>query len=153
MNHRLLASLSSVGALVMLAAPLPGQTPDPSKPAAAKSAPASKSKSWTTPRTPDGHPDLQGVWTNVTLTPMARPAQFKDKPTVSDAEAHAYETKELETNNIDRDDAPILRAINGANAVAGYNNLFIDRGSELARVDGVKRTSLIVDPPDGRTPR
>jgi hypothetical protein len=140
-----------VGALaVMLAAPLTsrllGQAPN----AAAK--PAAKSKSWTVPRTPDGHPDLQGVWTNVTLTPMDRPAQFKDKPTVSDAEATAYEKKELETNNIDRDDAPILRAINGSNAVAGYNNLFIDRGSELARVDGVKRTSLIVDPPDGRTP-
>jgi hypothetical protein len=153
MKHRFFASMSIVAA--MLAAPLTsrvlGQAPDTAKPAAPKSAPAAKAK-WTMPRTPDGHPDLQGVWTNVTLTPMARPPQFKDKPTVSDAEATAYEKKELDTNNIDRDDAPILKAINGSNAVAGYNNLFIDRGSELARVDGVKRTSLIIDPPDGRTP-
>jgi hypothetical protein len=151
MNHRLLASFSSVGALVMLAAPLPGQTPDTSKPTAAKSAPATKSKAWTTPRTPDGHPDLQGVWTNVTLTPMERPAQFRDKPTISDADASAYEKKDLQVNDIDDPNAPLL-ARAGSAGTGGYNNLFIDRGSELARVDGVKRTSLIVDPPDGRTP-
>ena len=104
------------------------------------------------PRTPDGHPDLQGVWTNATLTPTERPAVFNGKATVSDAEGRAYEQNDLKTNDIDRDDAPILKAINGDNAVAGYNNLFIDRGSELARVDGVKRTSLIIDPPDGKVP-
>jgi hypothetical protein len=113
---------------------------------------AQTSKNWTPPRTGDGHPDFQGVWTNATLTPMDRPKEFEGKATASDAEARAYEQKDLSSNNIDRDDAPILKAINGSNAVAGYNNLFIDRGSELARVDGVKRTSLIVDPPDGRVP-
>jgi len=106
----------------------------------------------TVPRTADGHPDLQGVWTNATLTPMERPAEFAGKPTASDAEAKAYEQKDLSSNDIDREDAPILKAINGANAVGGYNNLFIDRGTELARVDGVKRTSLIIDPPDGKVP-
>ncbi len=40
----------------------------------------------------------------------------------------------------------------GSAETGGYNNLFIDRGSELARVDGVKRTSLIIDPPDGKVP-
>src|SRR5213078_2373093 len=52
-------------------------------------------------------------------------------------------------------EAPLLaRAGSGSGATAGggYNNLFIDRGSQLARVDGVKRTSLIVDPPDGKVP-
>jgi hypothetical protein len=118
---------------------------------ASAQAPAAK-KSWTMPRTPDGHPDFQGVWTNATLTPMERPAQFAGKPTVSDADARAYEKNDLTTNDIDDPKAPLL-ARAGSAGTGGYNNLFIDRGSELARVDGVKRTSLIIDPPDGKTPR
>ncbi len=120
--------------------------------ALAASAQSAKPKASAVPRTPDGHPDLQGVWTNATLTPIERPAVFKGKATVSDAEGRAYEQSDLKSNDIDRDDAPILKAINGENAVAGYNNLFIDRGTELARVDGVKRTSLIIDPADGKVP-
>jgi len=107
------------------------------------------------PRTPDGHPDLQGIWTNATLTPMERPAEFAGKLTVSDAEATAYEKHDLTLNDIDNPEAPLLARAgsgSGPTAVGGYNNLFIDRGSELARVDGVKRTSLIIDPPDGKVP-
>src|SRR5271166_5675205 len=141
MPRQLLASMAALA--LLLAAPLPSQTPG---------APTTKAKSWTAPRTPDGHPDLQGIWTNVTLTPMERPDAFKGKATATDAEARAYVKKDLETNDIDREDSPLLARINGANAVGGYNNLFIDRGSQLARVDGVKRTSLIVDPPDGKVP-
>src|ERR1700683_5204747 len=108
-------------------------------------------KSWTMPRTPDGHPDLQGVWTNATLTPMTRPTQFEGKATVSDAEAKAYEQNDLKVNDIDDPKAPLL-ARAGSAGTGGYNNLFIDRGSEIPRVDGAKRTSLIIDPPDGRIP-
>jgi hypothetical protein len=107
------------------------------------------------PKTPDGHPDLQGIWTNATLTPLERPAQFAGKLTVSDAEAMAYEQSDLKTNDIDNPEAPLLARAgsgSGETAVGGYNNLFIDRGTQLARVDGVKRTSLIIDPPDGRVP-
>jgi len=124
---------------MLLAAVLAGQTPN------------TKSKTWTVPRAGDGHADLQGIWTNVTLTPMQRPAQFADKKTVTDAEAAAYEKKDLEANNIDNPEAPLL-ARTGSGETGGYNNLFIDRGSQLARVDGVKRTSLIIDPPDGKIP-
>ena len=137
MNIRVVA-LTGV-ALMILAAQLPAQL----------------SKAPKVARTPDGHPDMQGVWTNATLTPMERPAVFKDKATVTDAEAKAYEQKDLEVNDIDKPDAPLLAAAgsgSGSTAVGGYNNLFMDRGSELARVDGVKRTSLIIDPPDGRVP-
>ena len=104
------------------------------------------------PRTPDGHPSLEGVWTNATLTPMERPAKLAGKATLSDAEATAFEKSDLQSNTLDSDvDSGFNRATGGP-GVGAYNNLFVDRGSELARVDGVKRTSLIVDPPDGKIP-
>ena len=145
MIYRHLASIGVIA--VMLGAPLAGQNPS----AAAKTSPKARAKNWTIPRTADGHPDLQGTWTNATLTPMERPSEFAGKATVTDAEARAYEKKDLETNDIDKPDAPLL-ARAGSAETGGYNNLFIDRGSELARVDGVKRTSLVVDPPDGKVP-
>ncbi len=105
------------------------------------------------PRTSDGHPDFEGVWTNATVTPMERPAKYASKPTLTDAEAKEFEkgaAKELA--DVDgKSESPLLAAA-GSNGTGGYNVLFIDRGSELARVDGVKRTSLIIDPPDGKIP-
>ena len=114
--------------LATIAAPLPGQTAD-------------------------GHPDLQGIWTNATLTPLERPASFAGKLTVTDAEAAIYQQQqedELKAGDGKSEGEFHRRA--GSGETGGYNALFIDRGSELARVDGVKRTSLIIDPPDGRVP-
>jgi len=144
MSYRLTVTLGFLA--VAIAAPLPGQTTGRATPAS-KRAPAKG-----IPRTPDGHPDLQGVWTNATLTPMERPASFAGKTSVTDAEAKAYEQSDLSANTLDSDvDSGFNRATGGP-GVGAYNNLFVDRGSELARVDGVKRTSLIVDPPDGKIP-
>jgi hypothetical protein len=136
---------SAVAAIAV--AVVSAQTPA-SKPAA-----AAPKKSTAIPRTPDGHPDLQGVWTNATITPMSRPAVFKDKATVTDAEAKAYEKKDLEVLNSQdgQSDGPLIRAA-GSSGTGGYNVLFVDRGTELARVDGQARTSLIIDPPDGSMP-
>ncbi|MBZ5606372.1 MAG: hypothetical protein LAO79_29125, partial [Acidobacteriia bacterium] len=55
------------------------------------------------PRTPDGHPDLQGIWTNATITPLERPAGFASKPTLSDAEAREFEKKDSASNTLDGD--------------------------------------------------
>ena len=136
MSHPLLASLTAMS--VLLAIPSAAQP-------VAKS--TTKPKTWTAPRTPDGHPDLQGIWTNATITPLERPSMFTGKLTVSDAEAAKYEHQNNDTLYVDR---------RGATAEAdrdhAYNSLFFDRGTELARVDGVKRSSLIIDPPDGRVP-
>jgi hypothetical protein len=135
MSYRFLAIVGVLA--VMIAVPLSGQ----------------KAKTGTTPRTPDGHPDLQGVWTNATITPMQRPAALAGKATLTDAEAAEFEkyaAKELQ--DVDgKSEHPLLAAA-GSNGTGGYNVLFIDRGTELARVDGVKRTSLIIDPPDGKMP-
>ncbi len=99
------------------------------------------------PRTPDGHPDLQGIWTNSTLTPLERPGQFANKPVLPDAEAAAYEKETVTQRNRDRRDG-------GADADVGraYNELFFDQGTKLAHVDGTIRTSMIVDPADGHIP-
>src|SRR5579885_3505407 len=104
------------------------------------------------PRTEDGHPDLQGVWTNATITPLERPAKYKSL-TISDAEARQWEQTEAQDLKAEdgASDGKIIRAA-GSAGTGGYNALFLDRGSELARVDGVKRTSLIIDPPDGHVP-
>jgi len=116
-------------------------------------APALAQKSGGVPRTPDGHPDLQGTWTNATITPLERPAMLAGKATLTDAEARVLETKSAdELAEADgKSEGPLLTAT-GSAGTGGYNALFIDRGSEFARVDGVKRTSLIIDPPDGKVP-
>src|SRR5580692_6848270 len=132
MSYRFLVSLGALG--VLLGAPILAQTAS-------------------IPRTPDGHPDLQGIWTNATITPLERPAALSGKATLTDAEAVALEKKSAEElAKVDgASEGPLLAAA-GSSGTGGYNVLFIDRGSEFARVDGVKRTSLVVDPPDGKVP-
>jgi hypothetical protein len=102
---------------------------------------------WNAPRTPDGRPDLQGIWTNSTLTPLERPAEFEGKPALTEAEAAAYEKRLLEQGNRDRRDG-------GAEADVGraYNELFFERGDRLARIGNTIRTAMVVDPADGRVP-
>src|SRR5690242_2545670 len=99
------------------------------------------------PRTSDGQPDLQGIWTNSTLTPLERSREFAAKPALSEVEATEYEKRTLQQGNRDRRDG-------GAEADVGraYNELFFERGDKLARVGPAIRTSMIVDPPDGRIP-
>jgi hypothetical protein len=60
------------------------------------------------PRTADGHPDLQGIWTNVTLTTLERPDELKDKATLSDAEAKAWAQKDIQTGVTRAQPAPVL---------------------------------------------
>jgi hypothetical protein len=143
MTSRVFASIGVLA--VMFTSPLPGQAPG--------AAPRAKARNWTVPRTADGHPDLQGVWTNATITPLERPAALAGKATLTDAEAVALEKKSAEElAKVDGASEHPLLAAAGSNGTGGYNVLFIDRGSEFAKVDGVKRTSLIVDPPDGKVP-
>ena len=52
---------------------------------------APRGQKWTAPRTPDGKPDLQGIWDFRTVTPMERPAEFANKPVLTEQEAAAYD--------------------------------------------------------------
>src|SRR5262245_34838999 len=102
------------------------------------------SKSWSVPRTPDNRPGLQGIWTNGTITPLERPREFSDKAFFTAREAAEYEKQVRERNNGDRRDANPE-----ADLATGYNDFWWDRGT---RVVSTLRTSIIVDPPDGRIP-
>jgi len=141
MNHRVLAAVIATAAV--LAVPVSAQAPG-----AANTRPVAKKSA--IPRAQDGHPDLQGVWTNATVTPVERPAQFANRMTISDTEATIYE----------KENGDIFFGVKGDTRSSNpeqdrdhaYNALFFDRGSELARVDGQKRTSLVIDPADGRIP-
>ncbi len=104
------------------------------------------------PRTSDGQPDLQGFWTNATLTPVERPASLGDQLVLSEAEATAMErqmARRMEAASAPSDPNEVQRA---GQAVGGYNMFWADFGTRVAIVNGERRSSLIVDPPQGRVP-
>src|SRR5436309_5050641 len=116
-------------------------------------APARAAKAWTMARTPDGHPDLQGNWNLATLTPLERPDAATGQ-TISDDEATKLEKNEKEFTDQraqpsrgDRSAPPA-----GAN-VGGYNFFWIDRGSSVITINGQRRSSLLIDPADGKIPK
>jgi len=102
------------------------------------------SADWTVPRTPAGHPDLQGIWSNAILTPLERPAEFGDVAVLSEEEAIEYERRRVEQNNMDR-----RAADNSADLGGAYNDFWWDRGNSIAVT---RQTSLVIDPPDGQIP-
>jgi hypothetical protein len=123
--------------------PIAGQTvPSPTATAsAARTAPART----TLPRTPWGDPDLQGIWSNATITPFERPSALADKPVLSEQEATEVEQQWLKNNNQDRRDG----AGTDADVSRAYNDFWWDRGTNVV---STRQTSLVVDPPDGRVP-
>ena len=98
------------------------------------------------PRTPWGDPDLQGTYTNKTITPLQRPEDVGEKAFLTDEEVTAQEQARVD-RNVRLLHAPPVRTVAGG-SVGGYNNFWLDGGT---RPTG--RTSLITDPPSGRLPR
>jgi hypothetical protein len=124
--------------LLWLASPVAGQA-QKAQPAATKTSAAKKGS---VPRTPWGAPDLMGVWDFRTLTPLERPKTQAGKQVFSAEEAAEFEQAQL-ADQAARDSRP------PADVVGNYNQFWFDPGN---KVQGTKRTSLIVDPPDGRIP-
>ncbi|HEX6213594.1 MAG TPA: hypothetical protein VFZ38_02185, partial [Vicinamibacterales bacterium] len=144
-------------------------------PAAKPQAAAAKgAKPWVVPRTPDGKPDLQGNWTNETQTPLER--MGGGGTTLTDEQAAKIEKRALDVEEFrDRPSDPnrgvppkggesgrlappgdrsfievIAEAAGGG--VGGYNGFWLDPGLNVIRIDGVPRSSIIIDPPNGRVP-
>ena len=99
------------------------------------------------PRTPWGAPDLQGVWDFRTITPLQRPEEIENREFLTAEEATTLERKAIDRNRRLRE-APAWRTEAGG-SVGEHNNFWMDRGT---RVVETRRTSLIVDPPNGRLP-
>jgi len=144
MCHPVAKSLASFGApalviaaVVMASAPVMAQAPAaaraPKTPAPAKAtAPA---------RLPDGKPDLQGVWNFATITPLQRPKEFAGREVLTAEEVARLENQAVSNEFVDRPPAP--------GDPGAYNRFWIDAGTKVV---ATHRTSLIVDPPDGRLP-
>jgi hypothetical protein len=129
-------------------------------------------RAWILPRTPDGHSDFQGRWSFATLTPLER--RPGAKLFLTDEEAAQFLRSALARRNEERGPRRALtdrsasgeqRSVTPPNAglaaLGGspqppplplYNAFWMDRGSSLVRIGGVIRSSLVVDPPDGRVP-
>jgi hypothetical protein len=110
-------------------------------------------ESWTPPRTPEGRPDLQGIWTNATQTPLVRPAEFGERRALNETEAQEREQRALVSEQ--RGDAPVdpdRPPPSDGNTAAAYNTFWLERGTGIAYINGEYRTSLIIDPPNGRIP-
>jgi hypothetical protein len=104
------------------------------------------------PRTHDGRPDLHGTWSYATLTSLERPEEFANKAFLTAAEAAAFEKRTLVIQNRDRrdGDGPTGRGSDGRTDVdRAYGQAWWEYGSKIV---GTRRTSLIVDPPDGKIP-
>ena len=134
MSHRFRASLGVLATVIAVVSLAPARAADQA-PTAAAPAP---------PRTPWGDPDLQGVWTNATITPLERPRDLAGQAFLTDEEADEFERQALQRSDADRRDGDTETDVRRA-----YNQFWYDRGT---KVIADKRTSLIVDPPDGRIP-
>ena len=139
MSRRSLASTAALAVLALVAllaqVPAAGQTPS-----AAPNSTAT-AKPWTSPRTPDGKPDLQGIWTDNTVTPFARPANLGTKEFYTDAEFAALATRARqgdvgEEGNLGAAEPQAVR----------YDLELYGFDRSKVRFASNKRTSLIVGP-------
>jgi len=135
------ALLAFVFALVAVArAPVDGQSKAPANTRAGAS--FDRAASWMVPRTPDGHPDLQGIWDYRSATPLERPARFAGREFMTADEVVAYERLAAEREDGRPPDDPRTEQ-------SVHPSWWLDYGKTVVKTH---RTSLIVDPPDGKIP-
>ena len=143
MSRRHLYSVLAPAALALFwAAPVCAQAPSAAAPRAGETPTAATN--WKAPRTPDGQPDLEGVWDTASMTPLERPAELGSKEFYTAEETAAYEKKRAQDLNRDRRDGSAETDLGRA-----YNEAWFDRGAQLA---SDRRTSRLIDPPNGRFP-
>jgi len=141
MSNRSLAVLSAAATMILGPVNVLAQAP----PRADQTIQSKRAmKTWTAPRTMDGHPDLQGIWSNASLTPFERLKEFAGKEFFTEEEAAEFTRRTLARANRDARGATPEEDVNGA-----YNEGWFDRG---ANVFSNLRTSIVVDPADGKVP-
>jgi hypothetical protein len=134
MNHRALASITAMtGVMGLLAAAMTDAQ-------ARKPMPHAAGKQWELARGPDGHPDLQGFWANTSVTPLERPPELADKPFLTEQEALEWEQHTVERRQ--------RRGDPDAHISPDATETWI----EVGKVVPSRRTSLIVNPAEGRIP-
>jgi hypothetical protein len=136
MSRRFLSSMSA--ALIVAVVAFPARAGQTRKPPA-------KTVTRTVPHTPWGDPDLQGVWNDATSTPLSRPGGLSDKHVLTDEEGDEFQRELAYNLTRDRRDGGAQVDVNRA-----YNEHWMDARRLAITKD--HRTSLIVDPPDGRIP-
>ncbi len=108
------------------------------------------------PRLGDGTPDLQGYWSNSTATPLERESKYGDRRALTDEEAAAISHAAISRVEADAKptdpNAPPPKA-EALPPVGNYNLFWTDRGMHVTEINGEYRTSMIIDPPNGRIPR
>jgi hypothetical protein len=145
MRHRQCLLLSVLA--LALPATLAAQTPSP--------APSPSASKWTAPRTVDGHPDLQGVWLVHTATPLERPKALEGKARLTDEELAEFRRRADRLFNTGNSDFAVGDGV--FQAVIGNGERYTNPNSthganEMIDLEFDNRTSLIVDPQDGRIP-
>lgn len=113
------------------------------------------SRRYQVPRLADGTPDLQGVWTNQTATPMERASALGTRRAFTDAEAEAISRAAIAAVEADARPSDPDKEIEAAASlppVGNYNLFWTDRGMSVAQIDGEYRTSMIIEPLNGRVP-
>jgi hypothetical protein len=146
MKYRTWMSIAALAAgIAALSLSAVGQAPKAAAQTKAGVKPAPAAKPWAPPHTPWGDPDLQGVWNDATSTPLQRPTGVKDKDVLSDDEAAEFQNDLEFQLSRDRRDGGNETDVNRA-----YNEHWMD--SRRLKITADRRTSLIVDPPDGRIP-
>ena len=119
---------------------------------------------WVMPRTSDGHPDLQGNWSNATITPLGRPrgrGPVLTPDQVAEIEGRREEFIEVLSATSDPNrEAPAVGGVRtgdfafdaASGGTGGYNYVYIDGGDRVAIYNGESRSSLVTNPADGRIP-
>lgn len=154
MSNRVLASIGALVVViaVVLVAPVPGAGQART---AAATPTTGAAEPWTPLRTPDGQPDLQGYWTNQTFTPFERPAELAGKAFFTDKEAAENFRQRVQRSPETTFSHPPETDATGAAYVGGapvYDATTFGLDAWQQGVVMNRRTSIIVDPPDGKMP-